>query len=295
MTGMQGSPPFDRGLVARRLRRAFAAGAYPTFLMERVAEDLTDRLAAVTRRYGTGLDLGTPTGHAVPPMRSLCEDVVRVAPGGAPAADVVADEEALPIAPESVGLVVSLLALQSVNDLPGTFAQVRRALAPDGLFLGCLLGGDSLTELRQAFAAAEAEVEGGMSPRIAPFADIRALGALLQRAGFALPVVDLDRVIVRYGTPFGLMDDIRAMGWANPLVERRRTPLRRRTLMRAAAIYAERFADPDGRVRATFDLIWISGWAPHESQQKPLRPGSARARLADALGVPELGPTGDPR
>ena len=287
------SAPFDHALGRRRLRRALA-GAYPDFLIARAAEDLADRLAAVTRHYETGLDLGSPLPVAVPAMRSLCERIVRIAPQGG-IGDAVGDADALPVAEESVGVVVSLLALQGVNDLPGAFVQVRRALAPDGLFMACMLGGDSLTELRQSFASAEAELEGGVSPRVAPFADVRALGGLLQRAGFALPVVDLDRVTVRYRSPFGLMDDLRAMGWGNALAERRRVPLRRATLMRAAEIYVERFADPDGRVRASFDLVWLSGWAPHESQQKPLRPGSARARLADALGVPEYGPTGDER
>lgn len=295
MGDMTAPAPFDRALTRRRLARALASAEYPAFLIERAGEDLTDRLSAVTRKYARGIDLGTPTAIAVSPMRMLCENIVRLGPRGAGAIDVAGDEEALPFADQSAGLVVSLLSLQVVNDLPGSLAQIRRMLEPDGLFMACLLGGESLTELRQSFAAAEAELEGGISPRIAPFADVRAMGSLLQRAGFALPVVDLDRVTVRYRTPFGLMDDLRAMGWANPLAERRRTPLRRATLMRAAAIYAERFADPDGRVRATYDLVWLSGWAPHESQQKPLRPGSARARLADALGVPELGPTGDPR
>ena len=174
-----------------------------------------------------------------------------------------------------------------MNDLPGILAQARRALRPDGLFLGCLFGGDTLRELRIAFGEAEAELEGGISPRVAPFADVRALGALLQRAGFALPVTDLDSATVRYPHALALMVDLRAMGLTNPLAERRRTPLRRATLGRAAALYAERFADRDGRVRATFDIVWLSGWAPHESQQKPLRPGAAKTRLADALGVSE--------
>jgi hypothetical protein len=161
--------------------------------------------------------------------------------------------------------------------------------------MACLLGGATLTELRQSFAAAESELEGGLSPRVAPFADVRDVGGLLQRAGLALPVADTDTVTVRYATPFGLMADLRAMGLTSNLVDRRRTPLRRATLLRMAAIYAERFADPDGRIRATFDLVWLSGWAPHESQQKPLRPGSAKSRLADALGVPEhrIGPGGE--
>jgi hypothetical protein len=157
--------------------------------------------------------------------------------------------------------------------------------------MGCLLGGATLTELRQAFTQAEADLEGGASPRVAPFADVRDAGALLQRAGFALPVADSEIVRVRYGDPFALLRDLRAMGLTNSLVHRRRTPLRRATLMRAAAIYAERFADPDGRLPATFEMVWLAGWAPHESQQKPLRPGSAKMRLAQALGVPE----GDPK
>jgi SAM-dependent methyltransferase len=193
----------------------------------------------------------------------------------------------LPFAGERFDLVVSLLSLQAVNDLPGALIQIRRALKPDGLFIACLLGGASLTELRQVFMQAEAEIEGGASPRVAPFADVRDLGALLQRAGFALPVTDSEALRVRYPDPIALMADLRAMGLTNPLVDRRRAGLRRATLRRATELYAEHFADPDGRLPATFELVWLSGWAPHESQQKPLRPGSAKLRLADALGVPE--------
>jgi hypothetical protein len=167
--------------------------------------------------------------------------------------------------------------------------QIRRALRPDGLFLAALLGGETLAELRYSFAAAESELDGGASPRVAPFADVRELGALLQRAGFALPVADVDHVPVRYATPIALMHDLRRMGATNPLAERRRVPLRRATLARAVEIYATRFADPDGRVRASFDIVWLSGWAPHASQQQPLRPGSAKTRLADALGTREIG------
>jgi SAM-dependent methyltransferase len=207
---------------------------------------------------------------------------------------VVGDPESLPFAAESFDLAVSLLALQHVNDLPGALVQLRRALRPDGLFIGCLLGGRTLTELRQAFAAAESEIEDGISPRIAPFAEVREIGGLLQRAGFALPVTDTETLTVRYPDPFALMRDLRAMGLTNILTERRRTPLRRATLVRAAEIYADRFADPDGRLRASFEILWVSGWAPHESQQKPLRPGSAKARLADALNTSEIGPDSTP-
>ena len=201
---------------------------------------------------------------------------------------VAADEEALPFADGSLDLVVSALALQFVNDLPGTLIQIRRALKPDGLLLAALIGGDSLAELREAFAQAESEIEGGVSPRVAPFADLRELGALLQRAGFALPVVDSDRLTVRYQSVLDLMRDLRRMGATNVLNERRRTPLKRATLQRMAEIYARRFADADGRLRATFEIAWLSGWAPHESQQKPLKPGSAAQRLADALGTKEI-------
>ena len=192
-------------------------------------------------------------------------------------------DETLPVAPQSLDLALSALAFQFVNDLPGLLVQIRRALRPDGLLLAAMVGGDTLTELRQSFATAEAECEGGVSPHVAPFADLRDIGGLLQRAGFALPVIDVDRVVVRYANAFGLMQDLRRMGATNVLIERRRTPSRRATLLRMAEIYAERFADPDGRIRATFDIIWLSGWAPHASQQQPLKPGSAKASLAEAV------------
>jgi SAM-dependent methyltransferase len=291
---------FDRAAVRRNLRRAEQLGP-ATFLIDRAAEDLCDRLSAVLRRFELAVDLASPTDALRRRLRGtdLISTLVAVTSPARPGVrrperdlTVVADPEALPLREDSLDLVVSALALQFVNDLPGTFVQVRRALKPDGLFLAALIGGESLTELRQAFAAAEAELEHGASPRVAPFADVRAIGMLLQRAGFALPVTDVERLSVRYESPFGLMQDLRRMGAANALAERRRTPLRRGTLLRMAEIYAERFCDPDGRVRATFDIIWLSGWKPHASQQQPLAPGSAKARLADALGTREI-PAGD--
>jgi SAM-dependent methyltransferase len=287
---------FDRPLLRRRRRRAQALGA-ATFLIDRVAADLAERLSAVLRRFAVAADLGSPTDAVRRALGGLTDTLIAVdaapehvrAHGGP---RVVADEEALPFADGSLDLVVSALALQSVNDLPGTLVQVRRALKPDGYFLAALLGGETLTELRQSFAAAEADLEGGVSPRVAPLIDARDAGALLQRAGFALPVTDVDRVTVRYASAFGLMEDLRRMGATNPLVERRRTPLRRATLLRMAETYAARFADADGRVRASFDVVWLSGWAPHPSQQQPLKPGSAQVRLADALGTREI-PTGE--
>ncbi len=285
---------FDRMLIRARRRRAASIGP-ATFLLDRVADDLADRLAAVVRRFELGLDLGTPgeaVGSALARLGSVGTIVSAAAtPASSKAfapAGVVADEEALPFRDAAFDLIVSALALQFVNDLPGVLVQIRRALKPDGLFLAALLGGETLTELRQSFAEAESDVEGGASPRVAPFADLRDLGALLQRAGFALPVADADRVTVRYDSAFALMHDLRRMGATNPLIDRRRVPLKRATLMRAAEIYAQRFSDDDGRVRATFEILWLSGWAPHPSQQQPLRPGSAKARLADALGTREI-------
>lgn len=280
---------FDRMLLRARQARARALGP-ETFLIDRVADDLGERLSAVLRQFDRAVDLGTPTDAV---RRALAGTgkvgmIVQASPSAASAFGVAADEEALPFADGSLDLVVSALALQFVNDLPGTLIQIRRALKPDGLLLAALVGGDSLAELRDAFAEAESEIEGGVSPRVAPFADVRELGALLQRAGFALPVVDSDRLTVRYDTVFGLMRDLRRMGATNILRERRRTPLKRATLTRMAEIYARRFADPDGRLRATFEIAWLSGWAPHDSQQKPLKPGAATARLADALGAREI-------
>ena len=285
---------FDRRLLRDRLARAAQLGP-ATFLLERVADDLAARLSAVLRRFDLAVDLGTPSDAVRGALASRIETVVSVhrmagRPKGreAGALAMAADEEALPFRDASLDLVVSALALQFVNDLPGALIQIRRALKPDGLLLAAMIGGESLFELREAFALAEAEVEGGVSPRVAPFADLRDLGGLLQRAGFALPVTDVDRITVRYDSPLALMHDLRRMGAGNILAERRKTPLRRATLRRLTEIYVERFADPDGRIRATFDIVWLSGWAPHQSQQQPLEPGAARTRLADALRTQEF-------
>lgn len=277
---------FNRELARSRHLRARKQG-FADFLVKRASHDLIERLGAVLRKFELALDLGTPGDHAALCLKEndVAPRVIRAGLTG----DVVADEENLPFAPHSFDLIVSILALQGVNDLPGTLIQLCRALRPDGLFTGCLLGRQSLQELRQAFLEAETEIEGGASPRVAPFADVRDMGSLLQRAGLALPVTDSDLVTVRYADMFGLLRDLRAMGWTNTLVARRKAPLKRATLLRAAEIYAARFADSDGRVRASFEFVWLTGWAPHESQQKALAPGSARMRLADALGAVEIG------
>jgi len=290
---------FDRALLVRRRDRMAADAARHDFLLARVAEDLAERLGAIQRRFPIALNLGAYHGLVGRRLRNLPSvDLVidaEAAPRLLAQCDpprVCADEEALPFRDQSVDLVVSGLALQFANDLPGALVQIRRALKPDGLLLAALLGGDTLTELREALLAAEEEIEGGASPRVAPFADVRDLGALLQRAKFALPVVDAERITVTYADPLALMHELRAMGAANALTSRRRAMLGRRTLMRTLEIYQERFGLPDGRVPATFEIVTLTAWGPHESQQRPLQPGTARMRLADALGTVER-PAGD--
>jgi len=266
---------FDRALLRARQGRAQRMGP-ASFLLDRIAEDMAERLHAVLREFNSAADIGTAD---VQVRDALAARVARLARVDLPDRET----EPLQLQTESLDLAVSALAFQFVNDLPGVLAQIRRALKPDGLLLAAMLGGDTLTELRQCFAEAEAELEDGVSPRVIPFADLRDVGALLQRAGFALPVTDVDSLVVRYDNAFALMQDLRRMGATNVMMERRRTLTRPATMMRMAQIYANRFADPDGRIRATFDVIWLSGWAPHESQQKPLKPGSAKASLAEAV------------
>jgi SAM-dependent methyltransferase len=266
---------FDRALLQMRQSRAQRLGP-ASFLLDRVAADMDERLHAVLRDFADAADIWTPGEVLRKPSRGRFKSIAHISLDDS-------ENETLALQPESLDLIVSGLAFQFVNDLPGVLAQIRRALIPDGLLLAAMIGGDTLTELRQSFAAAEAECEGGVSPRVAPFADLRDVGALLQRVGLALPVTDVDRIVVRYDSAFALMADLRRMGATNILVERRRTPTRRATLLRMAQIYGERFADPDGRIRATFDVIWLSGWAPHESQQQPLKPGSAKVSLAEAV------------
>ncbi len=281
----------------RRLERAAASFGAANFLKARAAGDMVERLEAIVRDFPLAVDLGARDGsfgralaasHAAVRVGVLIEaDLSGRMLSGRPGLFVQADEEALPFAPESLNLVVSSLALHWINDLPGALIQIRRALRPDGLLIASVLGGSSLTELRQSLLAAEAELSDGAGPRISPFADAFDAAGLLQRAGFALPVADVDRLTVRYSHPLKLMADLRAMGETNVLALRARRPLSRAVLERASSIYVERFAEPDGRVRASFDIITMTGWAPHPDQQQPLKPGTAKGRLADALGVKE--------
>jgi SAM-dependent methyltransferase len=293
------APPrlFDRPLHRRRLERAANTFGAANFLKDRAAIDAVERLETILRDFAVAVDLGARDGAFA---RALAASDAQKRVGLLIETDFAyanlvtrgglrlqADEEQLPFAEGSLDLVVSALALHWANDLPGALIQIRRALKPDGLFLGAILGGATLTELRQCLTVAEAELTGGAGLRISPFADAYDAAGLLQRAGFALPVADLDRVTVRYSHPLKLIADLKAMGETNALVDRARQPLSRAVLARTCALYAERFAEPDGRVRATFDILTLTGWSPHPDQQKPLKPGSAKMRLADALGSKE--------
>lgn len=285
---------FDRALLTRRRERAAAKACDHDFLLARVASDFAERLSIVNRTFTAGLNLDAHHGLLSRALRQL-PNVGAIVDADLSAGMLaqcdgpprLLDAEALDLSPGTLDLVVSGLSLQLVNDLPGALIQLRRALRPDGLLLAALLGGETLHELRQAWLIAEEQLTGGASPRVAPFADVRGMGGLLQRAGFALPVADTDTVRVTYPSPLHLMAEIKGMGASNLLVERRRVPVTRGLLQRAAEVYQERYGDASGRVRATFEIITLTAWVPHDSQQKPLRPGSATTRLADVLGTTE--------
>jgi len=293
------APPrlFDRALHKKRLDRAASGFAQADFLHRRAAADLVERLEAIMRDFPRTVELSSRGGAFGEALRAspagervglLVEaDLSAAMLAGRPGPRLALDEEQLPFAAGSLDLVVSTLGLHWTNDVVGALIQIRLALKPDGLFLGAFLGGQTLTELRQAMVAAEAEILGGAGSRVSPFAEISDAAALLQRAGFALPVADVDRVNVRYGDPVALMRDLRAMGETSVLADASGRPLTRGLLARACEIYAERFAEPDGRLPAMFEIITLTGWAPHPDQQQPLRPGSAKMRLADALGSRE--------
>ncbi|PXA85658.1 SAM-dependent methyltransferase [Caulobacter sp. D4A] len=293
---------FDRDLLRARLDRAAPHFGQAGFLKARAAGDAVMRLEAILREFPVAVDLGSRDGafrqalsesDAAAKIGLLIDtDLSARMLAGRGGPTVVADEERLPFGDETLDLVVSTLALHWTNDLVGALIQIRRALRPDGLFIGALFGGATLTELRQSLMAAEDEIAGGVSMRVSPFADTVDAAGLLQRAGFTLPVADVDRVKVRYGHPIALLQDLRRMGETSVLLDRSRKPLSRKVLFRALEIYQQRFAEADGRVPATFEIVTATGWAPHASQQKPLRPGSAKMRLADALGVKEQ-PAGD--
>jgi SAM-dependent methyltransferase len=289
---MDHAPPalFDTKATRRNRARALAASG-PAFLREAMEAEILWRLDLVLRHFPHALLIGSAPGDLAKRIAQTGKAGQIITAETVPHANaLVIDPEALPFAPASLDAVIWAGGLESVNDLPGTLIQIRRALKPDGLFLSCVLAGESLKELRQSFLAAESETSGGVSPRVAPFAEVRGWGALLQRAGFALPVADLDRLDVNYGNAMSLMRDLKAMGLANPMIGRRKGLTPPSLIAKAAAHYAEHFANEKGRLKATFELVTVTGWAPHESQQKPLKPGSAKFSLAEALGTKELKP-----
>lgn len=295
IAGMQdGVDIFDRGIVRSHRDRAAEGFAAHDFLLREVGERLSDRLLDIARTFPTALDLGARTGGYGPITNGaggieqvisldLSEQMLRRVNGAA----TVADAELLPFQDQSFDLVYSNLELHWTNDLPGSLIQIARALKPDGLFLATIFGANTLHELRDVLMTAELELTDGASPRVSPFAELRDAGGLLQRAGFALPVADADEIVVTYENIFRLMADLRGMGETNAIRERLKSATRRAIFLRAAELYAERYAEGSDRIRATFQVIYLHGWAPHESQQKALRPGSAANRLSDALGVVE--------
>ena len=286
---------FDAALIEKNRKRAWhSRDDKALFLLDIAADELADRIAIVERHFDSAVELHGATGITARRIKETGKvgTVKRVeidsafATGEEPIE--IAPIEHLPLKPASTNLIVSPLSLHLTNDTPGTLIQIRRALKPDGLFMAAIPGAGTLQELRDVLLSTEVELSGGASPRVIPFADVRDVGALLQRAGFALPVTDTETYTVRYDSILPLMRDLRAMGMSNPLVGRSRKPLNRQFFRRAAELYAEKYSDPDGRIRATFSIIYVSGWAPHESQQKPLKPGSAKVRLADALKTAEI-------
>ena len=262
-------PLFDQDLLARHLARADRS--LHRFLAERLAAEVVERTTPILRSFAHTLVTGPLAGAAQETLQAAgCFGALHLAPGAVP----------------EFGCIISLLELQTADDPVGVLIQQRRRLKPDGLLIACLFGGASLSELRAAWLTAESDVTGGASPRVAPMAALRDIGGLLQRAGFALPVADQDRTVLRYADPLALMREVKGLGLSNMLHGRSRRPVTRGLLLRAAAAYQEIAGDPDGRVRATAELIWLTAWAPHESQQQPLKPGSAKMRLADALKLP---------
>jgi SAM-dependent methyltransferase len=285
---------FDRALLRkRRSRFAHEIGARE-FLIAHVAREIAERVSLMLREFPHALDLGAYhglLGKTVAALPSVGEMIYAESAfayaARCPRPALVCDEDLLPFKDGCFNLIVSGLALHRVNDLPGALIQIKRALAPDGLFMAAALGARALDELREVLIEAEGETTGGASPRVSPFGDVSAYGALLQRAGFALPVADAETLKVVYSSPRELMREVRALGGGNVLMARSKAPLPRRTLERAEDIYRARYGTPDGNVTATFEFVFMSGWGPHESQQKPLKPGSAQARLADALHTEE--------
>lgn len=273
---------FDREQIKRQRLRCASSIAEHGFLFDWTMQQIAERLSVVRRQFPVCVQIGNRSNLPAQTSYGIESHVVT-------GRDVICDEEFFPFAPNSIDLAVSALELHTTNDLPGTLLQIRKSLKPDGLFVAALLGGETLHELRTSLSEAELDICGGMSPRVAPFADKQQMGALMQRAGFSLPVVDSDIVTVTYDSIFPLMKDLRLMGEGNAIADRRKTFTPRSLFLKAGEIYAEKFAEPDGRIHASFEVIFLIGWSPHKSQQQPLRRGSAKTRLADFLGTREIG------
>ena len=286
-------PIFDSKLRRQRLRRIAKDYRSHGFLAERCAQDIGQRLAAINKSFPVVVNLSDLQGVMNEEVGALSGSHYIVGSespymhSDMRCPRLIADDELIPFAAESVDLFISILTFQHVNDLPGVLIQLRRALRPDGLLLGAMFGGQTLTELRDAFAQAEVEVSGGLSPRVFPFVDVRDAGGLLQRAGYALPVVDSDVVTVTYASLGDLMRDLRGMGQSNVLIDRSKKPVSKSVMTQAEEVYRDMYADENGKLKATFEILYLTGWAPHDSQQKPMRPGTAKARLADALRTKE--------
>ena len=311
MDGTESIIVFDRRLVRLRRNRAARQSNPVDFLFKATAHSLVDRLLDIQRDFPLALDLGCHGGevsralegassgelsgtHGVGTLvqADMAPAFARRAAQGTGRPAIAADEEALPFGAGVFDLVLSNLSLHWVNDLPGALWQICTALKPDGAFLAAILGGETLHELRAVTMEAELALTGGASPRVSPVADLREAAGLLQRAGFALPVADSDRLTVTYDTAFGLLADLRGMGESNAGINRNPAIPPRALWPEVARLYQQRHAGPDGRIVATFEVLYLLGWAPHEDQQQPLRPGSARSRLADALGTVEV-PAGE--
>lgn len=274
---------FDRKKIAQNHARAEKRFNDHDFLFKWSSAQILDRLDVIKRDFTNIIEIGTRDHFT---NNQLENKTIRI--GNTNGAQIVVDQEFLPIKPASQDLILSNLNLHTVNDVPGTLIQIKQSLKPDGLFIAALFGGETLKELRDSLMQAELNLKGGVSPRIHPFADKQDCGALMQRAGFALPVIDSERVTVTYDNMFKLLHDIRFMGEGNALRNRNTSYVGKDFFLEAARLYHEKYAEPDGRIPATFDVIFLLGWAPHDSQQKPLAPGSAKNRLADALGTTEI-------
>lgn len=273
---------FDRKAVRQNRNRHAQAMKDHNFLIDWSMEQITTRLADIKRQFPRALQIGYRT-EKIQRSRFGIENLYSFDLAENLKPDIQGDEELLPFDTQCFDLIMSPLCLHTTNDLPGTLAQIKNCLKPDGLFIGTLLGGETLYELREVMNAVELEMTGGLSPHVAPFVDMPQMGSLMQRAQFSLPVIDSEKITVTYENAFRLMDDVRKMAEGNALIERKKSFSSRSFFARVAQAYAARYSEPDGRVKATFEIIFLLGWAPHESQQKPLRPGTATNRLADAL------------